>query len=203
MIVLDHDGAFCDRTRSRGVPRRDHRHRAVASASRSTHRQRSHPFARQRDHRRHAGRPGVLERYGDRRRRSRAGTATHHAVRNVLTDSIAPDPAVARLVREAVDRVAPIVNRRIATIAETLERDEPQYPLGNLIADAMRDAGQGDVAVMNNGGIRTALAPAPRRTARCSRSSRSPTRSTASPSPARRSAPTSSASSRAVSRAST
>jgi 2',3'-cyclic-nucleotide 2'-phosphodiesterase (5'-nucleotidase family) len=85
-------------------------------------------------------------------------TGTTHAVRNVLTDSLAPDPAVAALVRDAVDRVAPMVNRRVATIAEPLARTEPQYPLGNLIADAMRDAGQGDVAVMNNGGIRTGLA---------------------------------------------
>ena len=83
--------------------------------------------------------------------------STTHDVRNVLTDSLAADPAVARLVRTAVQRVAPIVNRAIATIAEPLERDEPQYPLGNLIADAMRDAGKGDVAVMNNGGIRTGL----------------------------------------------
>ncbi|MFL5618842.1 MAG: 5'-nucleotidase C-terminal domain-containing protein [Gemmatimonadaceae bacterium] len=83
--------------------------------------------------------------------------STAHEVRSILTDSIPPDPAVARIVREAVDRVAALVNRPIAAIAEELERNEPQYPLGNLIADAMRDAGQGDVAVMNNGGIRTGL----------------------------------------------
>ena len=82
---------------------------------------------------------------------------TRHEVRNVIADSLPPDPIVATLVRDAVARVAPIVNRPIATIAEELERDEPQYPLGNLIADAMRQAGQGDVAVMNNGGIRTGL----------------------------------------------
>ena len=83
--------------------------------------------------------------------------STTYGVRNVLTDSVAADPRVARLVHQAVGRVAPIVNRRIAMIAEPLTRDEPQYPLGNLIADAMRDAGQGDVGVMNNGGIRTGL----------------------------------------------
>ena len=82
---------------------------------------------------------------------------TTHEVRNVLTDSLPPDPVVARLVRDAVARVAPIANRPIATIAETLEPRGPQYPLGNLRADAMREAGQGDVALMNNGGIRTAL----------------------------------------------
>jgi 2',3'-cyclic-nucleotide 2'-phosphodiesterase (5'-nucleotidase family) len=83
--------------------------------------------------------------------------SARHEVRNVLSDSLPPDPAVARIARQAVDRVAPLVNRAIATMAESLERNDPQYPLGNLIADAMRDAGQGDVAVMNNGGIRTDL----------------------------------------------
>ena len=82
---------------------------------------------------------------------------TRREVRNVIADSLPPDPIVATLVRDAVSRVAPIVNRPVATIAEELEREEPQYPLGNLIADAMREAGQGDVAVMNNGGIRTGL----------------------------------------------
>jgi 2',3'-cyclic-nucleotide 2'-phosphodiesterase (5'-nucleotidase family) len=82
---------------------------------------------------------------------------TTHEVRNVLADSLPPDPAVARMVRDAVARVAPIANRPIATIAEPLEARGSQYPLGNLIADAMREAGQGDVAIMNNGGIRTGL----------------------------------------------
>jgi 5'-nucleotidase len=38
-----------------------------------------------------------------------------------------------------------------------LARQGDQYPLGNLIADAQRWAGKGDVAIMNNGGIRTDL----------------------------------------------
>jgi 2',3'-cyclic-nucleotide 2'-phosphodiesterase (5'-nucleotidase family) len=83
--------------------------------------------------------------------------STRREVRNVIADSLPPNPIVATLVRDAIARVAPIVNRQIATIAEELERNEPQYPLGNLIADAMREEGQGDVAVMNNGGIRTGL----------------------------------------------
>jgi len=83
-----------------------------------------------------------------------------HKVRNVLPDSLTPDPAVARLVSQAMTRVAPIINQPIATIAQTLTRSDTgpqQFPLGNLIADAMRYAGKGDVAVMNNGGIRTNL----------------------------------------------
>ncbi|MEO7714228.1 MAG: 5'-nucleotidase C-terminal domain-containing protein, partial [Gemmatimonadaceae bacterium] len=78
-------------------------------------------------------------------------------VRDVLPETMAADPAIAALVRRAVARVAPLVDRRVATIADDLVRDGDQYALGNLIADAMRAAGRGDVAVMNNGGIRSTL----------------------------------------------
>ena len=80
-----------------------------------------------------------------------------HSVRDVVTDSLAADPAIAAIVAEAVKNVAPFVERPVATIASDLTRDGNQYPLGNLIADAMRAGGKGDVAVMNNGGIRANL----------------------------------------------
>jgi len=80
-----------------------------------------------------------------------------HEVRELAVDTLRPDPAIDSIVQRAVARVAPIVNRRIATIPVTLARQGPQYPLGNLIADAQRWAGKGDVAIMNNGGIRTEL----------------------------------------------
>ncbi|MEO6528162.1 MAG: 5'-nucleotidase C-terminal domain-containing protein [Gemmatimonadaceae bacterium] len=80
-----------------------------------------------------------------------------HRVRDVVSDSLTPDPTVARMVRQAVTRVAPLVSRRIATVATDLARDGSQYPLGNLIADAMRKGGKGDLAVMNNGGIRATM----------------------------------------------
>jgi 2',3'-cyclic-nucleotide 2'-phosphodiesterase (5'-nucleotidase family) len=60
-------------------------------------------------------------------------------------------------VQREIARIAPLVNRFVATIPTTLGRQGPQYPLGNLIADAQRWAGKGDVAIMNNGGIRTSL----------------------------------------------
>ncbi|MEO7457415.1 MAG: 5'-nucleotidase C-terminal domain-containing protein [Gemmatimonadaceae bacterium] len=77
-----------------------------------------------------------------------------HSVRDVVADSLVPDPEIASLVASAVATVAPFVNRPVATIAANLQRDGSEYPLGNLIADAMRAGGKGDVAVMNNGGIR-------------------------------------------------
>jgi 2',3'-cyclic-nucleotide 2'-phosphodiesterase (5'-nucleotidase family) len=84
-----------------------------------------------------------------------------HRVLDVLTDSLTPDPRIAARVRDAVAQVAPIVNRPVATIERDLNRDGSQYPLGNLIVDAMRADGRSDVAVMNNGGIRTRLRAGP------------------------------------------
>ena len=86
---------------------------------------------------------------------------SRHQVRDVLPDSLAADSAVAAKVQRAVAAVAPIVNRAVATIATSMVREGTQYPLGNLIADAMRAEGKGDVAVMNNGGIRANLREGP------------------------------------------
>jgi 2',3'-cyclic-nucleotide 2'-phosphodiesterase (5'-nucleotidase family) len=85
------------------------------------------------------------------------GRAVRHEVRDLAVDTLKPFPAVAAIVRRAVSRVAPLVKRHVANIPQTLIRDGHQYPLGNLIADAQRWAGKGDVAIMNNGGIRTEL----------------------------------------------
>ncbi len=82
---------------------------------------------------------------------------SRHAVHDVLPDSLPADAAIAAQVAAAVARVAPVVNRPVATIAETLTHTGGQYPLGNLIADAMRAQGKGDIGVMNNGGIRANL----------------------------------------------
>ncbi len=85
------------------------------------------------------------------------GTLARHEVREFTADTLQPLPAVDSIVQRAVARVAALVNRRVATIPTALRREGRQYPLGNLIADAQRWAGKGDVAIMNNGGIRTDL----------------------------------------------
>jgi 2',3'-cyclic-nucleotide 2'-phosphodiesterase (5'-nucleotidase family) len=89
------------------------------------------------------------------------GRPSAHEVREVYTDSIVPNPDVQRLVASAnawLDQVAPKVNKPVATIAAPLRMaGGAQTPLGNLIADGMRVVGGGDVAVMNNGGIRQSL----------------------------------------------
>jgi 2',3'-cyclic-nucleotide 2'-phosphodiesterase / 3'-nucleotidase / 5'-nucleotidase len=157
VIVLDHDGAFCDRGAACtgeiiGIAQSIHE---PVDAIISGH---THTIVNTTV----AGIP-VVQAYS-------SGTGldvvdlgpegVKHEVRNVLPDSLAPDPAVRRLVNQAMSRVAPIINQPIAQIAETLTRSDTgkqQFPLGNLIADAMRVGGKGDVAVMNNGGIRVDL----------------------------------------------
>ncbi len=64
---------------------------------------------------------------------------------------------VEEIVQRAEARVAKLVNRPVARLAGPLSRGDGEYPLGNLIADAQRWAGQADAAMVNNGGIRAGL----------------------------------------------
>ena len=80
-------------------------------------------------------------------------------VRDVNSDSTPADPAVAALVRDATSRIAARVNQAVGELRAPLLRRGEEYALGRLIADAQRAAGQADVAVMNNGGIRADLQP--------------------------------------------
>ncbi|MDB4899911.1 MAG: cpdB [Gemmatimonadetes bacterium] len=90
---------------------------------------------------------------------TRSGTT--HRVIDVLPDSLPADARVAQIVAEAVRRVAPLVNRPVATLATDLTREGDNGPLGNLSADAFRVEGKGDVAVTNHGGTRTNLHAGP------------------------------------------
>ncbi len=78
-------------------------------------------------------------------------------VRPVVSDVTPRDSTVERLVAAAVAFVAPRVSEVITTNESRLARQGDQHALGNLIADAQRAAGKGDVGVMNNGGIRAEL----------------------------------------------
>ncbi|MDH5235018.1 MAG: 5'-nucleotidase C-terminal domain-containing protein [Gemmatimonadota bacterium] len=87
--------------------------------------------------------------------------AARPEVRPVVSDSVTPEAAIAAVVRRATDAVAPLVSAVVVQLGAPLPRDGDQYALGNLIADAHRVAGKGDVAVTNNGGIRTGLRAGP------------------------------------------
>ena len=88
-------------------------------------------------------------------------TATF-GVRDVIADSAsAIDPVLDTIVRNAVGRVRLRLEQFVATMKQTLDRRGEQYPLGNLIADAMRVMGSADFGAWNNGGIRTDLRAGP------------------------------------------
>ena len=87
----------------------------------------------------------------------RGARPTRPVLWSVTSDSITPDPAVAALVARANAAVAVRIKAPVVEVAERLPREGDQYALGNLIADAQRIAGGGDLAVMNNGGIRWEL----------------------------------------------
>jgi len=94
-----------------------------------------------------------------------SGDVTSKSARIVTTFSDqAPgdvrDPEVQALVDAARERVAPLVNRQVATIGADITRTQNaagESALGNLIADAQRAATGADIALMNPGGIRADL----------------------------------------------
>lgn len=85
------------------------------------------------------------------------GGAAAGEVRSVVATEVPALASVDSIVRVAARRIAPIVKRPVANLAVSLPRLEGQYSLGNVIADAQRSVGRGDIAVMNNGGIRAGL----------------------------------------------
>jgi 2',3'-cyclic-nucleotide 2'-phosphodiesterase (5'-nucleotidase family) len=74
-------------------------------------------------------------------------------LRDVLPDRIAPDPGVASFVNAVMEPLRAMINRPIATVAEPMS----DLVLGNFMADAFRAAAGGDVAIMNRGGVRSAI----------------------------------------------
>jgi 2',3'-cyclic-nucleotide 2'-phosphodiesterase (5'-nucleotidase family) len=72
-------------------------------------------------------------------------------------DAVRADTGLARLVDGLERRFAEITARPVRRLAGPLHRTHGEHALGRLIADAQRNAARADVAIMNNGGIRTDL----------------------------------------------
>lgn len=85
-----------------------------------------------------------------------SGVAPVVALRDVLPQTTDADPGIDSIIRAAVAPVNERMRQPITRIAERIASGI-RGPMGNLIADAQRAAGQGDVAVMNAGGVRAAL----------------------------------------------
>ena len=85
--------------------------------------------------------------------------ANKRAVIAVVTDSIKPDAEVAAWLAKKESALAPLINRRIGTIAGapgTVYR--PDSGTSQLVAEAYRAAGHADVGIANNGGVRRPIA---------------------------------------------
>jgi 2',3'-cyclic-nucleotide 2'-phosphodiesterase (5'-nucleotidase family) len=83
------------------------------------------------------------------------------AVIPVPADGVRPDTAIRALIARYRPQVDSVARRVIAQLKFPLARKGPQYPLGNLIADAERNALRVDLALVSNAAIRTDLPPGP------------------------------------------
>ncbi|HEX6343371.1 bifunctional metallophosphatase/5'-nucleotidase [Umezawaea sp.] len=86
------------------------------------------------------------------------------AENKIVTQDVAPDPAVQAVIDKAKTKSGPIANRQIGTISADIPRAQAptgESPLGNLIADSQLAATTGNgavIALMNPGGVRADLA---------------------------------------------
>jgi 5'-nucleotidase len=76
-------------------------------------------------------------------------------------DQVKPDATLTEALGRQQQAVRNITERVVARLKFPLKREGDEYALGRLIADAQRAAGRADVAIMNNGGIRSDLPEGP------------------------------------------
>jgi 2',3'-cyclic-nucleotide 2'-phosphodiesterase (5'-nucleotidase family) len=85
---------------------------------------------------------------------------THRSIRRPGTEGVDPDTSLIRAVEEWAGEVRPLLERRVATLAQEFsnaERRPEENPAGNLLADAVRWATGADVGLINNGSLRRSL----------------------------------------------
>ena len=95
--------------------------------------------------------------------RTGGGRGTRTRVESVYADSVVADSAIGSLVARYARQTDSIASRPIAALKLPLPKLRDgggQYALGNLIADAQRNAVRAQVSAMNNGGIRGPGLPA-------------------------------------------
>lgn len=89
------------------------------------------------------------------------GGPARTSIRAISADSIVgADPVTDSIVRAAVQKVRARLDQPVAIIAEAMPRRGSQS-LGNLVTDAARVIGKGDVAAWNTDGLRADLAAGP------------------------------------------
>jgi 2',3'-cyclic-nucleotide 2'-phosphodiesterase (5'-nucleotidase family) len=85
------------------------------------------------------------------RREVRAQLVTPYA------DAVKPDVDLAGALGRQLEAIRSVTSRSVGRLKVPLRREGAEYGLGRLIADALRNIGKADVAIMNNGGIRAGL----------------------------------------------
>src|SRR5881398_2736502 len=86
-----------------------------------------------------------------------SGREVRARIETPFTDRVSPDPALSdafRLDRLAIDAV---ISRAVARVGSEMRRSGDEYGLGRLIADAQRTIAKTDASLINNGGIRADL----------------------------------------------
>lgn len=107
---------------------------------------------------------GYGTRLGVLRLQLRDGRIASHAGELVTTWTarVTPDPAVAQVVERYKQLATAAAGPPIATLARRLFRAyNDESPLGNVVADAMREATEADLALQNAGGLRADLPDEP------------------------------------------
>lgn len=79
----------------------------------------------------------------------------------IIADNIKPDEKIAKIVEKYNKKIAPIMEKVVGVLENDLPQtssSEPRdYPLANLICDAMKDMTSSEVSFQNSGGIRSSL----------------------------------------------
>ncbi|MDQ3929352.1 MAG: alkaline phosphatase family protein, partial [Chloroflexota bacterium] len=77
------------------------------------------------------------------------------AFRRPYGGAIAPDPALAALVKETNEQIKPVLSEQVGTAATLVDRSRTaESKMGNLVSDSIRATYQVDVALQNSGGLR-------------------------------------------------
>jgi len=82
-------------------------------------------------------------------------------VRRVYADEVTPDASMLEMLSKYKSVTDSLANRTVATLNRAPVTRDGENQLGNIIADAQRHAAQADVAIMNNGGIRSVVPAGP------------------------------------------
>ena len=82
-------------------------------------------------------------------------------VRSVYADEVTPDASMLEMLSKYKSVTDSLANRTVATLNRAPFTRDGENQLGNIIADAQRHAAQADVAIMNNGGIRSVVPAGP------------------------------------------